>query len=71
MCRSIKKLRGQVVVSEEEIVAAALQYIRKISGFQKPSNANQPAFDDAVQKVAAASRNVLVDLGVPLSGKSE
>jgi hypothetical protein len=60
MCRSIKTLRtGPVPASEEEIAAAALQYVRKVSGYRKPSTANERAFDEAVADVAAASKRLL------------
>lgn len=66
MCRSIKQLRGEdVVVTEEEIVAAALQYIRKVSGYRKPSRANQATFDAAVAEVAQATRHLLQTLNTP------
>ena len=61
MCRNIKRLRhGVQPPSDEELRAAALQFVRKISGFQAPSQANQAAFDRAVHDVAAVSR-VLFD----------
>jgi hypothetical protein len=47
--------------------SAALQFVRKISGFHKPSKANQPAFEQAVREIAAASERLLGTLGVPLS----
>jgi hypothetical protein len=60
MCRSIKTLRtGAEPASDDEIAAAALQYVRKVSGYRKPSAANEPAFDAAVAEVAAASRRLL------------
>ncbi len=60
MCRSIKTLRdGADPVSDEEITAAALQYVRKVSGYRKPSQANVEAFDGAVAEIAAASRRLL------------
>ena len=60
MCRSIKTLRtGAVPASNDEITAAALQYVRKVSGYRSPSVANQPAFDSAVAEVAEASRRLL------------
>ena len=67
MCRSIKQLRRPAAaaaepVSEAEIAAAALQYIRKVSGFRAPSRANQPAFDAAVAEVARATAALLVSL---------
>lgn len=60
MCRSIKVLRvpGQHA-TDEELSAAALQFVRKITGFQKPSKANQEAFDRAVAEIAASGRRVL------------
>jgi hypothetical protein len=63
MCRSIKVLRraGETVTAEE-LNAAALQFVRKISGFQKPSKVNQAAFDRGVAEVAAASRRLLESL---------
>ncbi len=59
MCRSIKQLRADELASEEDIRAAALQYVRKVSGYRKPSRLNQAAFDAAVQEVAAATRKML------------
>ena len=61
MCRSIKRLReGSVPANEEEIRAAALQFVRKVSGFREPSRRNAEAFDRAVDEVAAASEKLLV-----------
>lgn len=66
MCRSIKLLRQpNSGPSEQELYEAALQYVRKISGFRKPSRANQEAFDAAVQEIAATSRVLLERLHVP------
>jgi len=60
MCRSIKKLRSpDGFPLEEEVTAAALQYIRKVSGYRKPSRKNKAAFDLAVTEVAEATRNLL------------
>lgn len=59
MCRSIKTLRTEPVVTGEDIEAAALQYVRKISGFRKPSQANQQVFDAAVAEIAAATDRLL------------
>ena len=60
MCRSIKVLRKpDALATEDELRAAALQFVRKISGFHKPSKANQPAFEEAVAEVAIASRRLL------------
>jgi hypothetical protein len=60
MCRSIKRLRNpEQPATAEEFNAAALQFVRKISGFQKPSKANQESFERAVAEVADASRKLL------------
>jgi hypothetical protein len=66
MCRSIKTLRQPVGQrpSEAEIEAAALQFVRKVSGYRAPSQANQAAFDRAVEQVAAATRELLDSLVV-------
>ncbi len=61
MCRSIKQLRrSDESATEDEIKAAALQFVRKISGFRTPSKANEEAFNEAVADIAAASQ-VLLD----------
>jgi hypothetical protein len=63
MCRSIKQLRGaDPPPTDPEIGAAALQFVRKVSGYRKPSRANQPAFDQAVAEVAAATSALLAAL---------
>lgn len=60
MCRSIHVLRdGAEVAPDDDISAAALQYVRKVSGYHRPSVANQHAFDEAVAEVALASRRLL------------
>ena len=60
MCRSIKTLRRKDdAAAHEEIRAAALQYVRKISGYRAPSRANEPAFNAAVDEVAEASQRLL------------
>ena len=60
MCRNIKPLFNfEPPVNDDEIRAAALQYVRKISGFTKPSKANEEAFNAAVEAVAAASSTLL------------
>ena len=60
MCRSIKRLReGDVVADEDEIRAAARQYVRKVSGFTQPSKRHEAAFEHAVDEVAEASRRLL------------
>ena len=63
MCRSIKTLRNaETPATEEEIRAAALQYVRKISGYRKPSKANEEAFEKAVDEVAKATEFLLREL---------
>jgi hypothetical protein len=63
MCRNIKTLFNfEPPVTDEEIRGAALQFVRKISGFNKPSKANDAAFLAAVDEVAAVSRNLLSSL---------
>jgi hypothetical protein len=63
MCRSIKTLRSvEVPATEEEIHAAALQFVRKVSGYRKPSKANEEAFERAVEEVAEATQKLLENL---------
>jgi hypothetical protein len=63
MCRSIKTLRRpDSRASDEEIAAAALQYVRKVSGYRAPSQRNSRAFDAAVSEVGRASRRLLEEL---------
>lgn len=63
MCRSIKPLRmPDRRATDQEITEAALQYIRKVSGYRKPSQANQAAFEAAVREVAAATSKMLGSL---------
>ncbi|MGN9914160.1 DUF2277 domain-containing protein [Phytohabitans sp. LJ34] len=66
MCRSIVTLREPFVeeVTEADIQAAALQYVRKISGFRTPASHNAEAFETAVAAVADATRTLLADLVV-------
>ncbi|GAA4660939.1 MULTISPECIES: DUF2277 domain-containing protein [Streptomyces] len=70
MCRSIKTLRPPVMpeVSEEDIQAAALQYVRKVSGFRAPAAHNRVAFDEAVAAVTDATRQLLGSLEVRGAG---
>ena len=65
MCRSIVTLRGAEPASDEEVEAAALQFVRKVSGHRAPSKANQAAFDRAVREVAESTRKLLDDLVTP------
>jgi hypothetical protein len=63
MCRNIKTLYNfEPPANEDEVEAAALQYVRKISGFNKPSRANQEAFDAAIAAVAETSCQLLDQL---------
>ncbi len=65
MCRSIKQLRNaEVPASEEEIRAAALQFIRKVSGYRKPSKVNEEAFERAVDEVAEATQKLINSLAI-------
>lgn len=60
MCRSIKTLRrSDEPATDEEIQAAALQFVRKVSGYRQPSRANSEAFEAAVGEIAEASRKLL------------
>ncbi len=59
MCRSIKQLRGPVPAGETEIREAALQFVRKVSGYRAPSKRNADAFDAAVDEVADSTRRLL------------
>jgi hypothetical protein len=63
MCRNIKPLFNfEPPANEDEIRAASLQFVRKISGFSKPSKANEEAFEAAVEEIAAAARRLLFSL---------
>ena len=63
MCRNIKTLYNfDPPATDEEILAASLQFVRKLSGFTKPSKANEAAFDAAIADVAAVARRLMDDL---------
>jgi hypothetical protein len=63
MCRNIRMLFNFAPpVTDDEIRAASLQFVRKISGFHKPSKANEAAFDNAIAEIAAASGKLLASL---------
>jgi hypothetical protein len=65
MCRNIKQLRQpERPPSDEEIRDAALQFVRKVSGYRKPSAANQVAFEEAVLRISEATRQMFEDLTV-------
>jgi hypothetical protein len=71
VCRSIKQLRlPDRPPTETELRAAALQFVRKISGFQKPSRANQEAFEAAVDEVALAAERLLQRLAASTSSRT-
>jgi len=70
VCRSIKRLRRpEGAVPSDEVEAAALQFVRKVSGIQRPSAVNQAAFDQAVAEITASSRRLL-DLLPPLRSRT-
>ena len=74
MCRSIKTLFNfEPPVTDEEIRAASLQFVRKVSGFNKPSKANEAAFHAAVDEIAAISRKLLdsLETNAPLRDREE
>ena len=65
MCRSIKQLRNiEMPATEDEVRAAALQFVRKVSGYRKPSKVNQEAFDEAVEEIAQVTQHLLSHLSV-------
>ena len=70
MCRSIKQLRQpDFQPTDEEINAAALQYVRKISGYRQPSKRNKPVFDQAVVEIAKATQFLLENLNTSAAQK--
>lgn len=65
MCRNIQQLRGaEPPATDDEVRDAAVQFVRKVSGYREPSAANREVFDRAVDQVAAATRQMLDDLVV-------
>ena len=67
MCRSIKTLRNaEIPVTDEEIHAAALQFVRKVSGYRKPSKVNEEAFERAVEEIAHSTQRLLNGLKQPV-----
>jgi hypothetical protein len=71
MCRNIRTLFNfEPPATEDEIRAASLQFVRKISGFSKPSRANEVAFDTAVEDIARISRRLLLALETPTEPKN-
>ena len=63
MCRSIKQLRNEEIpATPDEIAAAARQFVRKVSGYRKPSRANEVAFEQAISEISAATEKLLHNL---------
>ena len=69
MCRSIVTLRGEEPATDDEVRAAALQFVRKISGYRVPSQANAEAFERAVDDITASARTLLDSLVTPPGAK--
>ena len=66
MCRNIKQLRhSDLPASDQELYEAALQYVRKVSGYRKPSRANSVAFEAAVLEIAHTTKHLLESLETP------
>lgn len=72
MCRSIKTLRPPYVeqLTEDDVHAAALQYVRKVAGMRQPSAANHDAFDNAVTEIATATSTLLAGLTVRAASRT-
>jgi hypothetical protein len=70
MCRSIVTLRRPESATDDEVRAAALQFVRKVSGYRKPSRANEEVFERAVDQIAHSVRHLLEDLVVPAARAS-
>ena len=65
MCRSIKTLRNaEIPATEEEIHAAALQFVRKVSGYRKPSRVNEAAFELAIAEIAQSTQKLLENISI-------
>ena len=65
MCRSIKTLRNaEIPATEEEIHAAALQFVRKVSGYRKPSRVNEAAFELAITEIAQSTQKLLENISI-------
>lgn len=66
MCRSIKQLRNiETPATPDEIAAAARQFVRKVSGYRKPSRTNEAAFEQAISEISAATEKLLNNLVTP------
>ncbi len=71
MCRSIKILRhADVVATDEEIRDAARQFVRKVSGFSKPSSRHEAAFEQAIDEITAASQRLMESIAGNLAGRA-
>ena len=70
MCRSIVTLRGNETLTEDDVRAAALQFVRKVSGYRKPSKANEAVFEQAVEEVAKSVERLLDGLVSPRPSQS-
>jgi len=69
MCRSIKQLRNaEIPATEDEIRAAALQYVRKVSGYRKPSKVNEAAFERAVEEITRSTQKLLENISATITG---
>lgn len=72
MCRSIKTLRhADIVATDDEIREAARQFVRKVSGFSKPSSRHEAAFEEAIDEIALASHRLLDQIALNLAGKPQ
>jgi hypothetical protein len=72
MCRSIKRLReGAVPAGDADVREAARQYVRKVSGFGKPTERHREAFDLAVEEIAQTTARLLAEVTATLSGQGE
>jgi len=68
MCRSIKTLRNaEIPATEEEIRAAALQFVRKVSGYRKPSKVNEAAFELAIEEIAKSTQKLLDNVSIKIA----
>ncbi|MEP7137094.1 MAG: DUF2277 domain-containing protein [Chloroflexota bacterium] len=68
MCRSIKTLRNaEIPATEEEIRAAALQFVRKVSGYRKPSKVNEAAFELAIEEIARSTQKLLDKVSIKIT----
>ena len=68
MCRSIKTLRNaEIPATAEEIRAAALQFVRKVSGYRKPSKVNEVAFELAINEIANSTQKLLENISIKAS----